>query len=149
MGPGILPETTVGKHNPPYHLQRPTKPLSCKKEAICEHGPEALSCPVGQGSFKKSKFDIMEITDVMSSGLKRRETFQCVISIQFKSQHLWWYGGTHKCIRYGQLACFGRHYECWKVYKGFRATYTLLQTMCISAGQCKTTYYSYYNSMAL
>ncbi len=20
--------------------------------------------------------------------------------------------GVHKCIRYGQLACFGRHYEC-------------------------------------
>ncbi len=36
MGPGILPETTVGKHNPPCHLQMPTKALSCKKEAICE-----------------------------------------------------------------------------------------------------------------
>ncbi len=59
MGPEILPETTVGKHNPPCHLQRPTKPLSCKKEAICEHGPEAPSCPVGQGSFKESKFDIL------------------------------------------------------------------------------------------
>ncbi len=69
MGPGILPETTVGKHNPPCHLQMPTKALSCKKEAICEHGPEALSCPVGQGSFKMdcfkvekcsmSKFDIL------------------------------------------------------------------------------------------
>ncbi len=33
MGPGILPETTVGKHN----LQMPTKARSCKKEAICEH----------------------------------------------------------------------------------------------------------------
>ncbi len=32
-------------------------------------------------------------------------------------QHFWWYG-VHKCIRYGQLACFGRHYECWNVYKG-------------------------------
>ncbi len=40
MGPGILPETTVGKHNPPCHLQMPTKALLCKKEAICEHGPE-------------------------------------------------------------------------------------------------------------
>ncbi len=29
--------------------------------------------------------------------------------------------GVHKCIWFGQLACFGRHYECWKVYKGFRA----------------------------
>ncbi len=56
--------------------------------------------------------------------------------------------GVHKCIRYGQLACFGRHYECWKVYKGFRATYAPLQMTCISAGQCKTTYCSYYNSMA-
>ncbi len=33
-------------------LQMPTKALSCKKEAICEHGPEASSCPVDQGSFK-------------------------------------------------------------------------------------------------
>ncbi len=41
MGPGILPETTVGKHNPPCHLQMPSKALSFKKEAICEHGPEA------------------------------------------------------------------------------------------------------------
>ncbi len=64
---------------------------------------------------------------VVSSSVKRRETFQRVISIQFKSQHLWWYG-VHKCIRYGQLACFGRHYERWKVYKGFRATYAPLQT---------------------
>ncbi len=64
--------------------------------------------------------------------------------------------GVHKCMRYGQLACFGRHYKCWKVYKGFRATYAPLQMMsisgkalCISGGQCKTTYCSYYNSMAL
>ncbi len=51
--------------------------------------------------------------------------------------------GVHKCIRYGQLACFGRHYECWKVYKDFRATYASPQTTCNSAGQCKTTYCSY------
>ncbi len=56
--------------------------------------------------------------------------------------------GVHKCIQYGQLACFGRHYECWKVYKGFRAAYAPLQMTCISAGQCKTTYCSNYNSMA-
>ncbi len=52
MGPGILPETTVGKHNLPCHLQMPTTALSCKTEAICEYGPEAPSCPVGQDSFK-------------------------------------------------------------------------------------------------
>ncbi len=60
MGPGILPETSFGKHNPPCHLQMPTKALSCKKEAICEHGPEAPSCPVGQGSFKMDCFKVFK-----------------------------------------------------------------------------------------
>ncbi len=32
MGPGILPETTVGKHNLPCHLQMPTKSLLCKRK---------------------------------------------------------------------------------------------------------------------
>ncbi len=103
MGPGILPEPSVGKHNPPCHLQMPTKAVSCKKDAICEHGPEAPSCPVSQGSFKMDCFKVekcsmvrqvqiktflLEITDAVSSGLKRRETFQRVISVQLKSQHL-------------------------------------------------------------
>ncbi len=55
------------------------------------------------------------------------------------------------CIRayvMGSLYVFGRHYECWKVYKGFRATYAPLQSTCILAEQCKTTYCSYQNSMA-
>ncbi len=59
MGPGILPETTVSKHNLLCHLQMPTKALLCKKEAICEHGPEAPSCPVGQGSFKMDCFKVI------------------------------------------------------------------------------------------
>ncbi len=91
---------------PLCHLQMPTKALSCKKEAICEHGPEAPSCPVGQGSFKMDCFKVEKCSMVRrvkiwhscwksrSSGLKRRETFQRVISVQFKSQHLWWYGGA-------------------------------------------------------
>ncbi len=33
-------------------MQMPTKALSCKNLAICEHGPEALSCPVGKRLFK-------------------------------------------------------------------------------------------------
>ncbi len=37
---------------------------------------------------------LLEITDAVSSGLKRREAFQHVISVLFKSQHLWWYGGA-------------------------------------------------------
>ncbi len=58
MGSGILPESIVGKNNPPCYLQMPTKALSCKKEAICEHGPEAPSCPVGQGSLKMGCFKV-------------------------------------------------------------------------------------------
>ncbi len=61
MGPGILPETIVGKHNPPCHLQMPNKALSCIKEAICEHGPETLLCPVGQGSFKMDCFEVESV----------------------------------------------------------------------------------------
>ncbi len=56
MGPGILPETTVGKQNPLCHLQMPPKALSCKKEAICEQSPEVPSCPEGKGSFKIDYF---------------------------------------------------------------------------------------------
>ncbi len=67
MGPGILPESTVRntscKNNPPCHLQMPTKALSCKKEAICEHDPEALLCPVSKWKSvlwsDESKFDIL------------------------------------------------------------------------------------------
>ncbi len=51
-------------------------------------------------------------------------------SVQKPASLMVW--GVHKCIRYGQIACFGRHYECWKVYKGVRATYAPLQTASIS-----------------
>ncbi len=36
----------------------PKKALSCKKEAIREHVPEALSCPECQGSFKMNSFNL-------------------------------------------------------------------------------------------
>ncbi len=137
-GPRKNTETTVGKHNPPCHLQMPTKALSCKKKAICEHGPEAALCPVGQGSFKMDWFKVEKFTMVRQVQIWHScggENFQRVISVQFKSQHLWWYG-EHKCMRYGQLAWFGRHYECWKVYKGFRATYAHLQMTSISGRPC-------------
>ncbi len=97
MGPGILPETTVGKHNPPCHLQMPTKAQSCKKEAICEHGPEAPSCPVGQGSFKMDCFNCGNVFYGQTS-----------LNLTFLLEIM----GVHMCIRYGRFACFGRHYEC-------------------------------------
>ncbi len=42
----------------------PTKALSSKKEAICEHGLEAPSCPVGQGSFKMDCFKVKKCSMV-------------------------------------------------------------------------------------
>ncbi len=135
------------------------KPLSVNTicRAICWN-PTQSDCfkveKVFNGQTSPNLTFLLEITDAVSSGLKRRETFQRVISVQFKPSIADGMG-VHKCIRYGQLACFGRHYKCWKVYRDFRATYAPLQTtsisgkaLCISAGQCKTTYCSYYNSMA-
>ncbi len=46
---------------------------------------------------------LLEITDAVSSRLKRRETFQRVIGVQFKSQHLWWYGGCISAYGMGSL----------------------------------------------
>ncbi len=45
---------------------------------------------------------LLEIMNAVSSGLKRRETFQRVISVQFKSQHLWW-NGVHNAYGMGSL----------------------------------------------
>ncbi len=117
MGPGILPETTVDKHNLPCHLQVPTKALSCKKEAICEHGPEARSCPVGQGSFKMDCFKVEKCfygqTSPNLTFLLERGGRPSSVSSAFSSKASISDGmGVHKCIRYGQLSCFGRHYEC-------------------------------------
>ncbi len=69
---------------------------------------------------------------------------QC--SVQKPASLMVW--GCISAYGMGSLHYFGRHYECWKVYKGFRATYAPLQTKCISVGQCKTTYCRFYNSMA-
>ncbi len=96
---------------------------------------------------------LLEITDAVSSGLKRRETLQRVISVQKSriSDGM----GVHKCIRYGQLACLEGTMNAKMYIKDVEQTYAPLQmtsisgnALCISAGQCKTTYCSYYNSMA-
>ncbi len=92
MGPGILPETTVSKHNPPMaHLQMPTKALSRKKEAICERGAEALSSPVSQGSFKKEMFQSGKVFyGHRHRVLRAKEEGDPPVCYQhqFKSQHL-------------------------------------------------------------
>ncbi len=130
MGPGILPETTVGKHNPPCHLQMPNKALLCKRNPCVNmvqkrhlvlwdkvHLKWTVSkCKSVLWSDESNLTFLLEITDAMSSGLKSRETFQRVISVQFSSKSS--ISDDHQCIRYGQLACLGSHYECSKVYKG-------------------------------
>ncbi len=156
MGPGILPETTVGKHNPPCHLQMPTKALSSKNEAICKNGPEAHLCPVGQGSFKMDCFKVEKCSMVRRVQIwhsfwtlrslcplsQRGGRPSSMLSV-FSSKASISYGmGVRNAYGNRQLECFGRHYECWKVYKGFRATYAPPQMtsisekgLCISAGQ--------------
>ncbi len=69
-------EKSVGKHNPPCHLQMPTKALSCKKEAICEHGPEAPLCPVGQGSFKMDRFKSSQVYFIVNSSTCTVHTYR-------------------------------------------------------------------------
>ncbi len=168
MGPGILPETTVGKHNPPCHLQMPTKALSCKRKPYVNMVQKRRRVLWAKAHLKwtvskwkrvlwsdESKFYILVRNHgrrvLQAKGGRPSSVLSAFSSKASISDGM----GVHKCIRYGQLACFGRHYECWKVYKGFRATYAPLQTtsisgkaLCISEGQCKTTYCSYYNSMA-
>ncbi len=47
---------------------------------------------------------LLEITDFVSSGLKRRRDHSSsVISVQFESQHLWWYGGRISAYGMGSL----------------------------------------------
>ncbi len=127
------------------------KPLSVNtiRRAICRCQLSSImqSGKVFYGQTSPNLTFLLKITDAVSSGLKRSETFQRVISVQFKSQHLWWYGGAY--VHTVWAACmFWKALWMLKVYKGFRATYAPLQMTCISAGQCKTTYCSYYNSMA-
>ncbi len=170
MGPRILPEITVGKHNLPCYLQMPSKALSCKKEAICEHGPEALLCPVGQGSFKgtfskwksvlwsdESKFEILVGNHGRHVLLGKEEgdlpaCYQH--SVQKPASLMVW--GCISAYGMGSLHVLEGIMNAERYIKGFRATYALLQTTSISgkalyipAGQCKTTYYSYCNSIAL
>ncbi len=66
----------------------------------------------------ESKFDIL-VGNHRHRVLWAKEEgdFQvCYQHLVQKPASLMVWGGVHKCIRYGQLACFGRHYECWKVY---------------------------------
>ncbi len=159
-----IQETTVGKHNPPCHLQMPTKALSCKKEAICEHGPEAPSYPVGQGSFKwtvskwksvlwsdESKFHILVGNHrCRVSGLRGGRPSSVLSAFSSKasiSDGM----GVHKCIQYGQLACLEGTMNAERYIKVLEqhmlpSRWCLFQgrALCISAGQCKTTYHSYY-----
>ncbi len=120
MGPGILPESTV-KHNPPCHLKlhhAKRKPYVNMVQKCCHVlWPKAhLKWTVSKwkvfyGQTSPNLTFLLEITDAVSSWLKRRDNLQRVISVSSKasiSDGM----GVHKRIEYGQLACFGRHYEC-------------------------------------
>ncbi len=144
-------------HNPPCHLQMPKLYHAKRKPYVnMVQKRRRVLWAKTHLKFTVSKWKsvlinltfLLEISDTVSSGLKRGRPSSVLSAFSSKasiSDGM----GVHKCICVHKLACFGRHYECWKVYKGFRATYAPLQTTCISAGQCKTTHCSSYNSMAV
>ncbi len=105
----------------------PTKALSCKKEAICEHGPEAPSCPVGQGSFKMDRFKVfysqtspfstflLEIMEAVSSGLNEwmMHLYSALLCIVVHPKHftIMWGGlsSTTTSVHYPLWWCDGCH----------------------------------------
>ncbi len=135
-----------------YHAKRKPCVNMVQKRRRVLWAKAHLNCTVSKWKSvlwsDESKFDIL-VVNHRRHILRAKEEGDLPLWSAFRSKASISDGmGVHMCIRYGQLACFERHYECWKVYKGFRATYAPLQMACISAGQCKTTYCSYYNSMA-
>ncbi len=164
MGPGIRPEITVGNtirraicrcQLKLYHAKRKPYVNMVQKCRRVLWAKAHLKWTVSKWKSvlwsDESKFDIL-VGNHGRRVLRAKEEGDLAVCLSaFSSKASISDGmGVHKCIRHGQLACYGRHYECWKVYKGFRATYAPLQMMsisgkvlCISAGQCKTTYCSY------
>ncbi len=162
MGPGILPETTVGRHNPQCHMQMLTKAIMLKwkpyvnmvQKRCCDLWAKAhLKFTVSKWKIflwsDVSRFDILVINYGRLCPPAWRGGRPSSVSSAFSSKASISDGtGVYKCIQYDQLSCFRRHNECWNVNKGIRATYAPLQMTSISAGQCKTTFCSYCNSMA-
>ena len=66
----------------------------------------------------------LETMDTVFCGLKGRGTIQVVISGQFKSLHLWWYGVALLSMAWSS---YSWPHHCWRVHSGFRATYAPIQ----------------------
>ncbi len=162
MGPGILPETTVGKLNLPCHLQMPTKALSCKKEAMVQKRRRVLWAKAHL-KWKsvlwsdESKFDIL-VGNHGRHVLQAKEEGDLPAcyqrSVQKPASLMAWGGisaygmgslhvleGTVNAERY--IKVLEQH-----MLPPPQTTSISGKALCISAGQCKTTYCSYYNSMA-
>ncbi len=115
--PGILPETTVGKHIcraicrcqlKLYHAKRTPYVNMVQKRRRVLWAKAHLKWTVSKRKSvlwsDESKFHILVGDHGRCALLKGVRPFmkERVISIQFKSQHLWWYG-VHKCIRMGRF----------------------------------------------
>ncbi len=127
MGPEILPETTVGKHNPLCHLQMQLKLCHAKRKPYVNMVQKRCCVLWANAHLKwtvlkwkhflwsdESKFDIL-VGNQGRRVLRVKDEGDLPACHQHSVQKPAWYSdgmGVHKCIRYGQLACFGRHYEC-------------------------------------
>ncbi len=122
MGPGILPETTVGKHNPPcrcqlklYHAKRKPNVNMVQKRRHVLWAKAHLKWTVSK--WKSVLWSDDSIFDILVGNhtcrVLRAKGRPSNMFLAFSSNRVISDGmGVHKCIRYGQLACFGRHYEC-------------------------------------
>ncbi len=108
------------------------------------YGPEAPSCPVSQGSFKMDclkveKCSMVRRVQISHSCWKSRTPCppswrggrpSSVLSAFSSKASISDGMGVQKCIRYGQLECFGRHYEmCWNMLNAERYIKILEQHM--------------------
>ncbi len=154
-------KTTVGKHNPPCHLQMATKSSIMQKGShIWTWSRSAVVC-CGQGSFKMDCFKVEKCSTVrrVQVDILVGNHGRCVLrakeegdlpacyqrSVHKPASLMVW--GCISAYSMGSLHVLEGTMNAWKVYKGFRATYAPLQMTSIQEEQCKTTYCSYYNSM--
>ncbi len=155
MGPGILPETTVAKHNPPqlklYHAKRKQYVNMVQKRRRVLWAKAHVKWTVSKWKSvlwsDESRFDILvgnhgrrvlwakeegDLPACYQRSVEKPESlmvFGCISAYGMGSLHV--LEGTMNAERY---------------IKVFRATYAPLQmtsisgkALCISAGQCKTT----------
>ncbi len=161
-GPGILPETTVVNtirraicrcQLKLYHAKRKPYVNMVQKRRCVLWAKAHLKWTVSKWKSvlwsDESKFDIL-VGNHGRRVLRAKEEGDLPAchqrTVQKPASLMVW--GCICAYGMGSLHVLEGTMNAERYIKGFRAIYAPLQTTSISAGQCKTTYCSYYNSMA-